>query len=70
MTPKEAVAENLAQLLALRSHSWLFFQKRSTEVPACMSELHKTVALCRMLLRGGMTSLIFLRMSRSALLLR
>ena len=42
MTPKPAVAENLAQLVARASQSRLSRRKESTVVPACVAALAKT----------------------------
>ena len=44
MTPKLAVAVNLAQLVALDNHSKLFLKKVSLVVPQCMKAFEITVA--------------------------
>jgi hypothetical protein len=44
MTPSPAVALNLAQLVALLSHSRLSLRKVSMEVPACIKALARIVA--------------------------
>jgi len=44
MTPKLAVAVNLAQLVALDNHSRLFRRKVSLVVPQCIKAFEMTVA--------------------------
>ena len=45
MTPRPAVAENLAQLVARLSHSKFSRRNASTVVPLCMMALAKIAAL-------------------------
>ena len=51
MTPRPAVAENLAQLVARDSHSRFSRRKASTVVPLCISAFAKMIALCTTELR-------------------
>mmetsp|Transcript_36394 Transcript_36394/g.91902 ORF Transcript_36394/g.91902 Transcript_36394/m.91902 type:complete len:245 (+) Transcript_36394:1333-2067(+) len=70
MTPRPAVAENLAQLVARDSQSRLSRRNVSTVVPACMSALARMVAECVTLLRASTAPLMLRRICRSAWLWR
>ena len=61
MTPRPAVALNLAQLVALLSHSRFSRRKVSMEVPACIRALARMVAECATLTRASTAPLMFFR---------
>ena len=61
MTPRPAVALNLAQLVARVSQSMLSRRNTSTVVPACMTALAKMTAEWHTLLRTSTTAFMFFR---------
>ena len=61
MTPRPAVALNLAQLVARVSQSMLSRRNASTVVPACMTALAKMTAEWHTLLRTSTTAFMFFR---------
>ena len=66
MTPRPAVAPNLAQLVARDSQSRLLRRKVSAVVPECMMALAKTSAEWHTLLRASTAALAFFSSTRSA----
>ena len=69
MTPRPAVALNLAQLVARLSQSRLSRRKESTVVPQCISALAKMMAECETLLRTSVAALTLFRIcARSCVL--
>ena len=66
MTPRPAVALNLAQLVARLSQSRLSRRKESTVVPQCISALAKMMALCETLLRTSLAALTLFRICGAA----
>ncbi len=61
MTPRPAVALNLAQLVARVSQSMLSRRNASTVVPACITALAKITAEWHTLLRTSTAAFIFFR---------
>jgi hypothetical protein len=61
MTPSPAVALNLAQFVALLSHSRFSLRNVSMEVPACIRALARMVAEWATLTRASTAPLMFFR---------
>mmetsp|Transcript_68783 Transcript_68783/g.199189 ORF Transcript_68783/g.199189 Transcript_68783/m.199189 type:complete len:210 (-) Transcript_68783:833-1462(-) len=70
ITPRDAVALNFAQLVALASHSKFFRKKTTLVVPHCMSPCAMTVALCVMEFFGSREFLMISKSNRSERLFR
>mmetsp|Transcript_104290 Transcript_104290/g.311457 ORF Transcript_104290/g.311457 Transcript_104290/m.311457 type:complete len:218 (-) Transcript_104290:114-767(-) len=70
ITPKDAVALNFAQFVALANHSRFFRRKTSLVVPHCIRLWQITVPLCKIEFLESMEFLMISRSRRSDRLLR